>query len=219
MLKLLMKFSKPLSSICAVIALLLFIPAGLADSTPTFVFLVVLIFVFLFGGVALLFLAHHHANSVRNYFVYEKGAHKRIPLCALTAEEVVEKVDDFLTTYTDNYASLWCSFPQGLRVRLAKQTSFAPLVAYRMLLVLSDLSAFEAKAIFAQSDERTVAYICRVLASTGDRGMADYIFELKKGGEASLHTARSFFAKNKELFATRMLAFVRRNVHAFDLSD
>ena len=49
--------------------------------------------------------------------------------------------------------------------------------------------------------------------------MADYIFELKKGGEASRRTAASFFRKNKELFAERMLVFVRRNIHAFDLSE
>ena len=219
MLKLMMKHAKQLASLCAVIALLLFIPAGFAASTPTFVFWVVTIFAFLFIGVAFLFLSHHHADTVRNYFVFENGAHKRTPLSSLTSETVIERVDDFLTPYTDDRLSLWQELPRRLRAQLSENEAFRPLVAYRMLLVLSTAQPSRAWEAFAASELRTVAYVCRALACAGDKAMADYLYSLKQGGATSRTTALSFFAKNKALFTLRMLEFVRRNVHAFDLTD
>lgn len=212
------EYAKYLASVLAVIALILFIPAGVTQSLGLRVFFIVLIALFLFGGVTLLYLGHKASTKIINYFLYDAEHEKKIPKQELAFEHVEKGLSLYLKEYIDDPMLLWDEMPQRLRKRLGDEPHFRPLVAYRMLRALSDLSARDIRVIFSGTDERTVAYLCRSLSDAGDKKMADFIFDMKKKcGEESTKIV-GFFRKNRTLFEERMVRFVKEHLHEFDLN-
>ena len=214
---LLTQYSKLIASICSVLALLLFIPAGITDSTPLFIVLVVFVGLLFAGSFAILFLGYRFVNASSNFFLTDAKTNKRRSTTELTCEDVGERMDGFLEPYTASIASLWTDFPQKLRVDLGDTPAFRPLVAYRMLLALSEAGASTAVSIFQDAEERVVSYVCRSIAAVGDKEMADFLFSLKKKSLDEPQRAASFFRNNRARFGERMLAFVKQNIHDFDL--
>ena len=209
--------AKLLASILAIVALLLFIPAAMTESTGLSIVLIVAIVLLLAGGIVLIYLGHRANAAIINYFLYDAEQQKKIPRHELSFELVEKGLQLYLEEYIDDPVLLWDEIPQPLRMRLGDEPQFRPLIAYRMLYALSDLGTREICVIFSGADERTVTYICRALADAGDSEMADFLFDLKgKGGEKKIV---GFFAKNRTRFEERMLGFVKANLREFDLDS
>lgn len=215
--KFLAEYAKHLASVLAVLALILFIPAGITQSMGLRIFFIVLIGLLLAGGITLLYLGHKAASKILNYFLYDAELQRKIPKYELSFELVEKGISLFLKEYVDDPVLLWEEMPQKLRMHLGDEPQFRPLVAYRMLYALSDLNARDISVIFEGSEERTVSYLCRSLADAGDKQMADFIFNLKKKGKEEHTRMIGFFRKNRTLFEERMLRFVKEHLREFDL--
>ena len=215
--KFLAEYAKHLASVLAVLALILFIPAGVTQSLGLRIFFIVLIVLLLCGGITLLYLGHKAASKILNYFLYDAEHQKKIPKHELSFELIEKGISLYLEEYVDDAVLLWEEIPQKLRMRLGDEPQFRPLVAYRMLYALSDLSPRDVRVAFEGADDRTVSYLCRSLADVGDKQMADFLFDLKKKGEETTTTGVGFFRKNRTLFEERMLRFVKEHLREFDL--
>ena len=217
--KFLAEYAKHIATAMAILALILFIPAGIAQSLGIRITCIVFIALFLIAGIVLLYLGHRAASKILNFFLYDPQTQTKISRYELSAEHVEQGMNRFLSEYVDDAVLLWDEMPQKLRVRLGDEPIFRPLVAYRMLFALSSLSARDLRVVFVGADERTVSYLCRSLADAGDKKMAEFIFELKKNAKDEASRIIGFFMKNRTLFEERMLRFVTENLSAFDLDE
>lgn len=200
---------------CAVLALLLFIPAVLTGSKGLGVFLYIVIALLLVGGGVILYLAHRERGERANYFLYDRRRETARPHDSLSFQLVKDGVEAYLSDYVEDVADLWVDIPKKLRIQLDGDTAFRPLIAYRMLLELSTRTPEEIIACFECADTRVVGYLCRAVKEGGDSEMADYIFELKRYIDRERAHIPVFFRKNLRCFEDRMLRYVERNMSDF----
>lgn len=215
--KFLFEHALHLATGCAILALILFVPATMSKSPGLGIFFYILCALLLVGGGVVLYLAHRERDGRANYFLYDAKKGESLPVTALNAERVRQGVDRYLADYQDDLLSLWEDIPRDLRARLERKEAFRPLVAYRLLLALSECDGADAQVIFAGADDRAVGYLCRAIRDNGDEDMADYIFEMKKNIERDYARVGTFFRKNHRCFEERMLRFVKRHINEFYL--
>lgn len=204
-----------LATCCAILGLLLFIPASMTPMLGLRVFLGILVAILLIVGTAFLYLSHRAKKGRAHYFLHDHQQGVNLPMSALSSELIQEKMDAYLSQYTDSVSNLWKEIPKKLRLQLDEDTQFLPLVSYRMLLELSAKDASELLHIFENADSRAVGYVCRAIRDAGDGDLADYIFQLKKNIVESRARIPTFFHKNKRLFEERMLRFVECHISDF----
>ncbi|MBO5355307.1 MAG: hypothetical protein J6B09_04490 [Clostridia bacterium] len=204
-----------LATVCAVLGLLLFIPASMTPVLGLRIFFGILVAICLAVGVVFLYLSHHAKKERVHFFLYDQEKGSNLPMSALTPELIQEKTDAYLSEYTDSIIGLWQDIPKKLRLRLETDTQFLPLISYRMLLELSFRDASELLSVFEKADIRAVGYVCRAVRDAGDGELADYIFQLKKNIEENRARIPAFFHKNKRLLEERMLRFVECHIGDF----
>ena len=203
------------SSVCAVLALILFVPAAVTQSTGLSVFLYVAIGLLLLCGGVVMYLAYRNKGERANYFLYDRRRELSVPKEELDFDMVNEGIELYLSDYVDNVLELWTEIPKRLRIQLDGDVAFRPLIAYRMMLELSDRDNEEILACFEEADERIIAYLCRAVKEGGDREMANYIFELKRYIERESNHIPAFFRKNRRGFQDRMLRYTERHMSDF----
>ena len=148
-----------------------------------------------------------------NYFLYDHRRKRKVAKEALTPEFVCDNLDLLLSDFTDDLRTFWLEFPRKLTIYLKEHPAFRPLVCYRMLLLLSQITTQQAVELFSGSDLKIVAYICRGIRDAGDRELADYIFEMKENPDNK--KIAIFFKKNEECFSGRILRFVQQHLSEF----
>lgn len=210
--KFLLEHALHLATACAVLALILFIPASVSQNRGIGIFFYIVSAVMLVGGGVVLYLAYRAKAGYANYFLYEKETGECLPFSELNAKRVRDGVDGYLAPYAQDTVSLWGEIPKELRVKLTREPAFLPLIAYRMLLAICECEG-EAPIMFLGADDRAVGYVCRAIRDNGDENMADYVYELKKSGDRARISA--FFGKNRRIFEERMLRYVKRHENAF----
>ena len=200
---------------CAFAAFLLFIPAALTVSTGLRAFLIVLIVIFLLGGGFLLFLGNRRDAGRVHYFLYDRRRGRNYPREELNIDIVQDAISHYLRTFLSEEILLWQEIPKPLRLQLEGEEQFRPLVMYHMLTLLSAREPQEALAIFGETSEQTVTYLCRAISECGDGELADYIYHLKKNFAGEQERISLFFAKNKRTFAARMMRYLDRHFDEF----
>ena len=201
-----------LATVCAVLGLLLFIPAALTPVLGLRIFLGVLVGICLIAGMVILYLSHQTKKARVHYFLYDQRRGSNLPMNALTPELIQEKIDAYLADYTSSVDALWQEIPKKLRLQLEGDVQFLPLVSYRMLLELSAMDPSKVVDAFENADGRAVGYVCRSIHDAGDAELADYVFRLKKNLEENRTRIPTFFQKNKRMFEERMLRYVERHI-------
>ncbi|MBQ8357171.1 MAG: hypothetical protein IJX39_05115 [Clostridia bacterium] len=204
-----------LATACAVLALLLFIPASVVKTTGVRVFFFVMVALLMVGGCVILYLSHRTKGGRIHYFLYDRRRNTVLPKSALNFELIRDSVDCYLSEYIENALSLWKEIPKKLRIRLEEEPQFKPLIAYRMLAELSTKDPENILDTFSNADDRAVGYICRAIHDSDDADMADYLFELKKNIEHDRARISVFFNKNRRCFEERMLRYVERHFEEF----
>ena len=212
-------YATRIAVLAAIIALILFVPAALTESTALRVFLIVVILVLLGAGIILLAVGNRRAGGEVHFFLYDRRRGRVRRRDELTVEVEQDALEYYLHPLVEDPLTLWQSFPQPLRLELEAQPHFRALVMYRMLYVLSDCEAEQIWEIFTGADARIVPYLCRVIGEAQDREMADFIYHLKQNAHADRERTTVFFQKNKRCFAARALRFVERNFDAFYVSQ
>ena len=209
------KHGSHVATLCAVLGLLLFIPASMTKSLGLRIFFGILVAILLIGGCVIVYLSHRAKGSRAHYFLYDHRRHINQSMNDLTPTLVREKIDRYLSDYTSTISDLWREIPKKLRLQLEADTQFLPLIAYRMLLDLSEKKEDEALHIFEQADGRAVGYVCRAIRDAGDADLADHVFHLKKSVEENRSRIPVFFHKNRPRFEERMVRFVERHMNDF----
>lgn len=214
-IKFIKEYGTRVAVILTAIALLLFIPAGLAKSALLSVCLIVLIVLFLAAAIALLFLAKKEHLGDVHYFLYHPETRRTMSRSALNEKLLRERVSLYLSAFGRTPLSLWDEIPHDLRTELRVEPQFRPVIAYSMLLALSDCKEEQIAAAFEQADDVAVSYVCKALSDAEDGELAAYLFDLKKtkGGNAALVTP--FFKKNAPRFSARALRYIQKNFDAF----
>ena len=201
--------------IAAIVALILFIPAALTESIVLRVFLIILIVLFLCGGVALLFWGTQRHGPQVHYFLYDRRRSRSRRREELDAEVVQDAMAYYLRPLTQEPLSLWRELPKPFLLELEAQAQFAPLVTYRLLFLLSECGAEQIYTIFSKAKGSVVTYLCRAIGDAGDHEMADFIYHLKHKRIEDRERVVQFFQKNKQHFATRALRYVEQNFELF----
>lgn len=208
-------YATRLAFICAIVALLLFIPASLTVSTSLRTFLIVMIVMLLLGGAILLFCGNRRNVGQVHYFLYDRRRDLFYKEEDLTPEIIQDAIDYYLRDFTENELALWKELPKPLCLQLEGEEQFRPLVMYRMLSILSAQDPDVAMTAFGEASEHTVTYLCRALSDAEDSELADYIYHLKKHFENEKERIRFFFPKNKRTFANRVMRYVERHFDDF----
>lgn len=206
-----------LASLLGVLALILIIPATATEKKGFGIFLYIMAGLLFIGGGVVLYLSYTQKANKRNYFLYDEKRGMNRSIQSLTLPMIQGGVDRFLGEYAKNVEGLWPEIPKTLRMRLQKFPAFRALLAYRMLLTLTEKTAEEIVRIFTDADERVIGYLCQSIHDGGDAKMADFLFELKQDAEKNSQRIASFFMKNKRAFEERMIRYTELHLHDFDI--
>lgn len=214
-IKLIKEYGTRVAVIITALALLLFIPAGLTQNKALLAILVVLIVLFLGGAVALVVLAKKPHFGDVHYFLYHPETKRTMPRASLNEKLLRERVALYVDAFGRTPLSLWDEIPRDMRAELNVEPQFKPVLAYGMLLALSDCKDAQINAIFQQADVRAVSYVCTALKEANDVSLAEYLYDLKtkKGADASVVVP--FFVKNAPRFSVRALNYIQRNFDEF----
>ena len=204
-----------LALVCAIAAVLLFVPAALTVSVALRAFLIVVIVLLLLCGGVLVFWGNRRGVGRIHYFLYDRRRCRYYQREELNADIIQDAMAHYLQGFLNEEISLWKEIPKPLRLQLEGEEQFAPLVAYRMLTLLSACEPQDALAIFGRAGEQTVTYLCRAISECGDSELADYIYHLKKNFATEQERIALFFVKNKRTFAARILRYVDRHFDEF----
>ena len=208
-------YATKLAFACALAAFFLFIPAALTASMGLRAFLIVMIALLLLGGCVLVFLGNRRGAGRLHYFLYDRRRGQNYPREELNADIVQDAMAHYLHPFVGDEISLWKEIPKPLRLQLEGEEQFRPLVMYHMLTLLSAREPQEALAIFGETSEQTVTYLCRAISECGDGELADYIYHLKKNFACEQERISLFFTKNKRTFEARVMRYLDRHFDEF----
>ena len=211
------KYAVHVATACAVLALILFIPASVTKSSGLKVFFIVLMALSLIGGVVLLFLSNRAKGERLHYFLYDRRRGESVSKEELTFLLVREGMEAYLSDFAEAPSALLSDLPKQLRVQLESESdaAFAPLVAYRMFWELSAMEPEDIAAAFQSANPKVIGYLCAILRENADGEMADYIFNLKKNALREGTRVANFFRKNRRCFEDRMLHYVELHMSDF----
>ena len=214
-IKLIKEYGTRIAVVVMALALLLFIPAGFAKSTVSAVLIIVLIVLLLALAVALLLLSRKEHFGDVHFFLYDPEAKKSMSRGALNEKMLRSRLSLYLRPFGRSALSLWDGLPKELRVELSVEPQFRPVVAYGMLMAISDCPDRHVIKVFSQADPRVVSYICNTLKEAGDVKLAEYIYHLKTNESENEALVSPFFKKNGPRFSSRALAYIQRNYDKF----
>ena len=211
------EFGSRLAFLAAALALLLFIPAGLTIHAPLRTFLIVCIVILLLSGAVLLYFgAKYNASGKKvHYILYDHRRKKQLSKNALDEQLVIDAADRYIREFTDDPFSLLSQLQRPLRDQLELEKAFQPLIAYRVLYLISQAPQGDILPLFLGADARAISYFCRAISECGDAELAEYIYRLKKNAERESGRIPLFFKKNERRFCARALRFVEQNFDRF----
>ena len=213
--KFLFAHASHLATACAILSLVFFVPATVSQNKGLGIFFYMISAVLLVAGGVILYLSHRAKGARINYFLYDRQRELFLSKKDLSFDVVNEGVESYLSDYVEQVVDLWSEIPKNLRMQLDVDVAFRPLIAYRMMLELSERGAEEILPRFLKADERIIAYLCRAIKEGGDRDMADYVFELKRHVDRDRDRVSVFFRKNRRGFQERMLRYTERHINDF----
>lgn len=214
-IKFIKEYGTRVAVVVTAVALLLFIPAGLAKSTLLSVFLIVLIVLLLAAAVALLFLSKKEHLGDVHYFLYHPETRRTMSRSSLNERMLRERVSLYLSAFGRTPLSLWDEIPHDLCVELRVEPQFRPVIAYSMLLALSDCKEEQIVAVFELADAEAVSYVCKSLSDAEDGELAAYLYDLKKHKSGNSSFVTPFFKKNAPRFSARALHYIQKNFDEF----
>lgn len=215
LIKLIKEYGTRFSVILTVLALMLFVPAGLAQNPVLTAVLIVLIFLLLGGAITVLvFAKKEHLGDV-HYFLYDEKEGKSVQKEALDDRLWRARIARYLHTFGCSSLSLWEGFPEKLRDKLSEEPQYRPLIAYSMLFALANCPDRHVPVAFSHADARAVSYLCHSLREAGDKELADYIYHLKKNESENEALVTPFFKKNGPRFSSRAMRYLDLHFDSF----
>ena len=204
-----------LSILCAVIAVLLFLPACTATELVWKVFFSALVILLLAAGGVLLFFWNRTREFRVHYFLYDPETGNSISEAELTPARCHACMDRYLAPFGVRAEQLFADFPPALRKQLNSEPAFRPALMYRMLRAMAEYEGDEIYRRFTAASPRAVSYLCCALNDADDGELADFIYDLKKNAAGEQSHVPPFFKRNAARFDARILKYVERNFEHF----
>ncbi|MBR2381626.1 MAG: hypothetical protein IKA84_03950 [Clostridia bacterium] len=153
-----------------------------------------------------------------NYFLNADGKRNGIALDDLTFEIIDKQMNHFIIDAFGSPIALWKnSVFSGEQEVFGKDGAFKVLLAYKML---SDLQVQRSKKVwkmFFELPDVDFSDLQECLVKNGDDELAKNLNMYRLTGESSVGEAAAFLDENASYIQRRMLNYVTRKIHSFDM--
>lgn len=153
-----------------------------------------------------------------NFFLNANGKRNGIALDDLTFEIIDKQMNRYILDAFETPIALWKnSVFSGEQEVFGKDGAFKVLLAYKMI---SDLQAHHSKKawrMFFELPDVDFADIQECFVKNGDDELAKNLNMYRLSGESSVHQAVAYLDENKTYIQRRMLNYVTRKIHSFDM--
>jgi len=207
-----------LATACAIVAIILIIPAAASKSVALGVILYILSALLLAGGGVILYLGHKEKmeyEDVAPALARQQDKNDEAQEEKMSFEDVLEGIDSYLGDYITKLPDLFLEVPWELRVKLEQEKVFRPLVAFRLLWELSQKEDSEILTQFNDTSEKAMGYLCGALCEANADAFADFFYELKRSAPKGSARIPVFFRKNRRYFEEQMTAYVIAHMEEF----
>ncbi len=168
-------------------------------------------------GCSLVFLAAVAGESESaNFFLYDSKRNVNIPVEELDFARVNKKMTFVMTKLADNASEVWTSnvFAEDNEV-FAGETTYVPLVAYKILYDLSDRANENVWNLYLNADASIIDSIASALELNGDNDLGKAFKFLHENSAGSYERTEKFLADNKKYIQSKMVKYVKANIEKF----
>lgn len=206
--------------LCGVLVLtgiLVFIFGAAPNSGFLKVALIIFGIVLILLGCALALLAAVIGESENaNFFLYDSKKNVNIPVEELDFARVNKKMTFIMTKLASNASEVWTTnvFAEDNEV-FAGETTFVPLVAYKILYDLSDRANESIWNLYLEADPAIIEAIVSALELNGDNDLGKAFKFLHENTAGSYERTEKFLADNKKYIQNKMVKYVKANIEKF----
>ena len=179
-------------------------------------FIIFGIVLILLGCSLALFAAVVGESESANFFLYDSKRNVNIPVEELDFARVNKKMTFVMTKLASNASEVWTSnvFAEDNEV-YGGETTFVPLVAYKILYDLSERSNEGIWNLYLMADSSIIEAISSALDLNGDEELANAFRYLHENAGGSFERTEKFLADNKKYIQAKMLKYVKANIARF----
>ena len=190
-------------------------------AAPTAGFLKVAVILFgivlILLGCSLAFLAAIVGESEEaNFFLYDNKRNVNIPVEELDFARVNKKMTYVMTKLASNASEVWTTnvFEEDNEV-FAGETTYVPLVAYKILYDLSDRANEGTWELYLNADPAIIESIVSALELNEDNDLGKAFKFLHENAAGSYERTEKFLSDNKKYIQNKMVKYVKANIEKF----
>ena len=168
-------------------------------------------------GCALAFLAAVVGESENaNFFLYDSKRNINIPVEELDFARVNKKMTFVMTKLASSASEVWTSnvFEEDNEV-YGGETTFVPLVAYKILYDLSDRANESIWNLYLEADPSIIESIASALELNEDNDLGKAFKFLHENAAGSYERTEKFLADNRKYIQNKMVKYVKANIEKF----
>ena len=161
---------------------------------------------------------HGSKKKPLNFFLNSNGKRKGLSVDDLTFDVIDKQMNKYVLEAFGSPIALWKnSVFSGEQEVFGKDGAFKVLLAYKMI---SDLQAHHSKKVwrmFFELPDVDFADLQECFVKNGDDELAKNLNMYRLSGESCVHQAVAYLDENKTYIQRRMLNYVTRKIHSFDM--
>ncbi len=168
-------------------------------------------------GCSLVFLAAVVGESENaNFFLYDSKRNVNVSVEELDFARVNKKMTYVMTKLANNASEVWTRnvFAEDSEV-FGGETTFVPLVAYKILYDLGDRANESVWNLYLTADPSIIDSIVAALELNGDDDLGKAFKFLHENAAGSYERTEKFLADNKKYIQNKMVKYVKANIEKF----
>ena len=168
-------------------------------------------------GCSLVFLAALIGDSENaNFFLYDSKRNVNVSLEELDFARVNKKMTYVMTQLAGSASEVWTGnvFEEDNEV-FGGETTFVPLVAYKILYDLGDRANESIWNLYLEADPAIIDSIVAALELNGDDDLGKAFKFLYENAAGSYERTEKFLADNKKYIQNKMVKYVKTNIEKF----
>ena len=168
-------------------------------------------------GCSLVFMAAIVGESEdANFFLYDSKRNVNIPVEELDFAKVNKKMTYVMTKLANNASEVWTGnvFDENNEV-YGGETTFVPLVAYKILYDLSDRANESIWNLYLEADASIIESIVAALELNEDNDLGKAFKFLHENAAGSYERTEKFLTDNKKYIQNKMVKYVKANIEKF----
>ncbi len=168
-------------------------------------------------GCSLVFLAALIGDSENaNFFLYDSKRNVNVSPEELDFARVNKKMTYVMTQLAGSASEVWTGnvFEEDNEV-FGGETTFVPLVAYKILYDLGDRANESIWNLYLEADPAIIDSIVAALELNGDDDLGKAFKFLYENAAGSYERTEKFLADNKKYIQNKMVKYVKTNIEKF----